>query len=244
MENTGYIALSAEAALQRRMDTIANNIANMNTSAYKSEQMMFVQHLVKSRGDDRIAPTKLAFVRDVGMIRDLSEGPIRVTGNPLDVALKGEGYLAVQTPQGERYTRDGRLQLNANGALVTQEGYQVMSTAGTPFFFTPEDKDIHIARDGTISTRTGDLGKIRVVKFNDPRNLLKVGGNLYKTDQAPQDVQNPDVVQNALEGSNVQPVIEMARMIDTHRSYDNVRMFIDREDQRIRNMMNEYTRVV
>lgn len=243
MENTGYIALSAQAALQRRMDTIANNIANMNTSAYKAEETLFVDHLVKSRGDDRIAPTKLAFVRDVGMVRDLSDGPIQVTGNPLDVALKGDGYLVVQTPQGERYTRDGRLELNADGALVTQDGHEVLSSAGTPFFFTPEDKDIHIARDGTISTRTGDLGKLRVVKFDDPRRLLKVGGNLYSTDQAPQDVANPDVVQNALEGSNVQPVIEMARMIDTHRSYDDVRQFIDREDQRIRKMMDEYTRV-
>lgn len=242
MENTGYIALSAESALRRRMDVIANNIANMNTSAYKSEEMLFVQHLVKSRGDDRIAPTKLAFVRDVGLVRNLQDGPIRDTGNPLDVALKGEGYLVVQTPQGERYTRDGRLQLNAEGALVTQHGFEVMSSAGTPFFFGPGDKDIHIARDGTISTRTGEVGKLRVVNFNDPRRLMKVAGNLYRTDQTPQDVENADVVQNALEGSNVQPVLEMSRMIETQRSYDNVRLFIDREDQRIRRMMEEMAR--
>lgn len=242
MENTGYIALSAQSALRRQMDVIANNIANMNTSAYKAEEMLFVEHLQKSRGQERIGPAKLAFVRDIALVRDLADGPVKNTGNPLDFALRGDGYFVVQTEDGDRYTRNGRFHLDEGGALVTENGRQVMSTAGTPIFFAPEDKEIHVARDGTISSDAGEIGQLRVVRFEDERDLLKVSGNLLSTDQAPQDVERPEILQHALEGSNVQPIVEVTRMIDTHRTYDNVRQFIEREDQRIRKMMEEMSR--
>ena len=125
MENTSYIAMSRQAALRRSMDIVANNIANANTPAFKAERMMFQEYLAKPTKDD-----KLSFVEDVGTARDLSSGPLTTTGNDFDVALSDEGYFVVDSPLGERYTRHGRFQLDANGQLVTGTGYPVQGQAG------------------------------------------------------------------------------------------------------------------
>ena len=162
MENTIYIALSRETAVKREMSVIANNLANMNTTGFKAERMMFVEHLVKSRGGDKIAPTKLAYSRDVAQFTDLREGPIKSTGNPLDVAIKNDGFLIVDTPNGQRYTRNGHLELSNTGQLVNQQGFAVLSDAGVPITFAPEDTDINISRDGSVSTNNGELGKNKV----------------------------------------------------------------------------------
>src|SRR5262245_9321286 len=228
MENTSYIALSRQSALRREMDVIAHNVANMNSTAYKGEKMMFVEHLTKSRDDLSFIPRKLAFTRDVAQYRNLTEGPVQTTGNTFDVAIRGDGYFVVQRPDGsEAYTRNGSFTMDTQGQLVTQSGDPVMSNGGAPIFFTPQDGNITIAADGTISTNNGQIGRLRVVNFEDKQNLKMEQGGLLSTDQAPQDVQRPGVIQGALEGSNIQPVIEMARMIDVHRSYDAVRSFID-----------------
>ena len=107
MENSAYIALSRQDTLKREMAVIANNLANMNTTAYKGEKMMFVEHLTKSKGGDRLTPVKLAFARDVAQYTDTTEGPIRSTGNPLDIAVKNEGFFIVETPDGQRCVQGG-----------------------------------------------------------------------------------------------------------------------------------------
>lgn len=237
METSAYIALSRQAALRRQLDVVANNMANMNTTAYKGEQMMFVQHLVKSKGGESFAPTKLAFSRDIAQFRDTAEGPMRATNNPLDVAIKENGYFSIETPEGERYTRNGRFELDNEGQLVTQHGYPVLSEAGTAFVLAPDDKDISIARDGTLSTNNGELGRVKIVSFEDRQKLQKEEGGLLSTEQTPKDVDDPVVIQGALEGSNVNPIIELTKMIKVQRAYDGVKAFIDREDQRQRKMI-------
>ena len=219
------------------MDMVANNLANMNTTAYKGDKLMFVQHLIKSRGSESFIPDKLAFTRDVAEYRNFADGPIRSTGNSLDVAIKGEGYLVVETDNGDRYTRAGQLQLSPDGQLVTDDGHPVLSDAGAPFFFGPTDTDIEIARDGTLSTNNGVLGKIRLVRFDKAQELTPEGGQLWNTDQTPINVENPEIIQGSLEDSNVQPILELTRMIDVHRAYDQVRTFIDQEDQRQRKLL-------
>ncbi len=237
METSAYIALSRQAALRREIGVIANNLANMNTTAYKGEKMVFVEHLVESRSSDSFIPTKLAFVRDVAQIRNLAEGPIQSTNNPLDMAIKGEGYFVIQTPEGDRFSRNGRFQLDEESQLVTQHGYPVHSSSGTPFFFSPEDTEISIARDGTVYTNNGELGKIKLVKFESEQHLQKRVGGLLVTDQTPEDVENPVILQGALENSNVNPILELTNMITVHRAYDSVRNFIDKEDERTRKMI-------
>jgi len=221
------------------MNVVANNIANMNTTGFKGEKMMFIEHLVKSAGGGRISGDQLAFVRDIATVRDLSEGPLERTGNPLDVALRGDGYFVVETKDGDRYSRSGRFHLDEGGQLVTDRGDPVLSDGGQPFFFSTEDKDISISRDGTVATENGELGRIRVVEFENQQKLRATAGGLYETGEQPQDVDSPDIVQGMLEGSNVEPIIELTRMIEVSRSYDAAKKFIDKEDERMRKVAQE-----
>ncbi len=241
MENTAYIALSGQSALKRQMSVVANNLANMNTTAYKSEKMMFVEHLVKSKGGNSFIPQQLTYARDVAQYQDLAEGPIKNTGNALDAAIHGDGFFVVETPEGQRYTRNGHFSLSNDGKLVTLNNQAILSDAGTPFFFGPDDKDIHISSDGLISTKNGEIGKIRIVKFDTPQNLQKRAGGLYFTEEQPVDVTNPTILQKSLESSNVNPMSEITKMINVQRAYDSVRTFIDKEDQRQRKMMQQLT---
>jgi flagellar basal-body rod protein FlgF len=212
----------------------------MNSTAFKGEKMMFVEHLVKSRDDLSFIPRKLSFTRDIAQYRNTSEGPINTTGNTLDVAIRGDGYFVVQKQDGsEAYTRNGSFTLSPQGQLVTQSGDPVMSSGGAPVFFSPQDSKIAIAPDGTISANAGPIGQLRVVKFDDYQNLKAEEGGLFSTDQAPQDVQRPTIIQGALEGSNIQPVIELSRMIEVHRSYESVKSFIDSEDNRQKKMIDQ-----
>ena len=241
MENSAYIALSGQSALKRKMSVVANNLANMNTTAYKSESMMFVEHLVKSRGDRSFIPQKLTYTRDVAQYQNFTEGPIKNTGNPLDIAIHGDGFFVIETADGERYTRNGHLSLNAEGKLVNFNDQAILSDAGTPFFFGPEDKGIQVASDGTISTKNGEVGKIRVVNFESPQNLQKRAGGLYFSEDQPTDIARPDILQGSLESSNVNPMSEITKMINVQRAYDSVRIFIDKEDARQKKMVQQLT---
>lgn len=241
MENTTYVALSRQATLRRQMDVVANNLANMSTHGYKSGQMMFVEHLTKSKGGESLLTPKLAYVRDIATMTDTKPGAIESTGNPLDVAIQGEGYFVVQTPEGEHYTRNGRLQLDNTGQLVNQLGQPVLADGGAPLIFAPEDTEIVISQDGTVSTNNGELGKLRVVRFDNDQLLERTSGAQFTTTEGnpAQDVDDPTVLQGAVEGSNVEPILEMANMITVHRAYDSVKSFIEREDERQRSMIRD-----
>ncbi len=237
MENTAAIALSRQAVLWRNMDVIANNLANMNTTGYKTERLMFATHLVKSRGGARLTGERHAYVRDIASVRDTREGAIAKTGGPLDLAIRGKGFFVVETDEGERYTRNGRFQLDSKGQLVNQQGHPVLSQGGQPIFFSPADKNIEIAADGTVSTENGEVGRLRVVEFENEQALMQTEAGLFEAAVDPQDVDDPKIIQGALEGSNVQPIIEMTRMINVHRAYSSVSKIIESEDNRIKRMM-------
>lgn len=239
METTTYIALSSQGALRREMNAIAHNMANMNTTGFKAERMMFVDHVQRSRSGDFIADQRLSFVRDVASFRDTTAGPIEQTNNPLDVAIHGDGYFAVQTPDGERYTRNGGFRIDNGGQLVTQEGMPVLSDAGAPFFFAPEDTNITITGDGTVSTENGPLGKLRVVTFANEQELQNAGDGLYSTNQQPIDKLDAQVAQGALEKSNIEAILEMTRMIEVNREYSRAQKLMDSEDERIRKMVRD-----
>jgi len=239
MENTAFIALSRQTALGRQLGVVANNIANMNTTGFKGEKMMFVEHLVRSRGGDKIIGPKLSYVRDIATFRDTTEGPLVTTGNPFDLAIRGDGYFVVETDNGEQYTRNGRFRLNDEGQLVTSQGDPVLSDSGNPFVFGPGNQDVTISRDGTVSTKNSQLGKIRVVSFENQQQSEVSSGGLLSSQSPSKDVESANIVQGALEGSNVVPVIEMAQMIRVQRSYDSIKNFIEREDSRIKRMVKD-----
>lgn len=242
MENTLMIALSHQAALRRRMDVIANNIANMNTTGFKSEQPLFAEHVVHNRGDDRVAGDTLSFVLDQATLRDTSAGGLEATGNALDIAIRGEGFFAVETPAGEQYTRNGRFRLSPSGQLVTEHGHPVLGQGGEPIVLGPADSEIVVSKNGVISSTRGEIGQLRVVDFEDQQRLMMVAGGLMMADTPATEVAFPEVEQGMIETSNVEAIREMTRMIEVHRSYDRAKQLIDREDERIRTMMETYAR--
>jgi flagellar basal-body rod protein FlgF len=228
MENAGYIALSRQVVLGRQLEVIANNMANASTPAYKAESMQFNEYLIQV---DEGAP--LSFVEDAGIMRDWTAGTLRPTGNPLDLAINGEGYFVVGTPDGDRYTRNGRFALDATGQIVTGDGNPVQSDGG-PIIVPTEDAKLVIAADGTVSTETGIIGRIRVVRFVDPQALAAIGAGLYRTDAAPEPDGVSKISQGMVEDSNVQPIIEMTNLIQVTRDYQAAQKMIDAEHERQR----------
>ncbi|MBN2751690.1 MAG: flagellar hook-basal body complex protein, partial [Rhodospirillaceae bacterium] len=196
MENASYIALSRQTALWRQMDQVANNMANVNTAGFKGEQELFTDYVAKVRTDRSLFKDKIAFTEDYGMVRDLSEGALRTTGNSLDVAIKGEGYFTVEADNGDRYyTRNGHFKLNADGQLATTSGEVLISDADQPVILAPGETEITISRDGTISTENGQIGRLRLANFDDQRALKKVANGLYDAgEQTPQVLATPHLV--------------------------------------------------
>jgi flagellar basal-body rod protein FlgF len=235
MEASTYIALSRQGGLRRQMDVVANNLANMNTAGFKGEKMMFVEHLVRSKNIESALGEKNAYVRDIATRRDFSKGSLETTGNPLDFGISGDGFFTIQTQFGTQYTRNGHFQLDQDGQLVTETGDPVLAEGDSPIFFAPGDTKIVVARDGTISTLNGELGKLSVVTFENMQSLKPGASGLFKGGN-PVAAENPSIHQGMLEDSNIQPIIEMSYMIGVHRAYDNMKMFLEREDQRMRDM--------
>jgi flagellar basal-body rod protein FlgF len=228
MENMNLVGLSRQMTLQRQMDVVANNIANINTTGFKAERTLFQEYLSPSAREDNFTgrDRRVSFVQDRATMHDFTSGPMEQTKNPLDVAIDGKAFLAVQTPAGERYTRDGGLQINSQGQLVTVSGAPVLGTSG-PIVFQQTDHDINISQDGTVTVLEGTnridsvRGKIRLAAFAQPQQLVKEGSNLYSA--APgvtaQPAANVKVNQGFIERSNVNSVSEMSRMIEVTRAY-------------------------
>ena len=232
MENTSYIALSRQSALWREMEVVANNMANANTPAYKAEQMMFRDFVVKTKTDTSPFGRKVDFVQDVGVLRDTREGPMTQTQAPLDLAIHNEGYFVVDTPSGPRYTREGHFRLDETGMMVNSAGYPVMQTTGQPIVFAPNETQITVTGDGTVSTENGVIGKVRVVGFNNDQNLQNAGNGMLMTNDQPATIDRPSLVQGMLEQSNVQPVIETTKMMEILRNYEGIQKLIDGENDR------------
>jgi flagellar basal-body rod protein FlgF len=230
MENAQLIGLSRQMALQRQMDVVANNIANLNTSGFKAEKLLFEEYMMPVARDRDFAfsDQRLSFTQDWATIHDMSVGTLTSTGNPLDVALEGEGFLVVETAQGERYTKSGALAINANGTLVDMSGNPVLSEQGQ-VQFTPTESEISIGADGTISTSEGTKGRLRVVEFADPQAATRDGNNLWSGGD-PQLATETRVVQGAIEKSNVSGVAEMTQMIRIQRAYQSAASMSERQD--------------
>ena len=237
MENATYIGLSRQMVLRRQLDVVANNIANASTTAYKGERSLFVTHLAKIPHSNR-----LAYVRDQALFLDTRVGGMTRTENRLDVALRNDGHFVVDTPQGPRYTRNGHFHLDSDGRLVTANGHPVLLEGDIEAVFEPTETDIRVARDGTVSAGPTKLGRLQIVRFENPQTLLKAGDSLYAARQAPQPVEKPDLVQGAIEESNVEPIVEMTRMISLMRSYQSTKQMLDGEHQRQRRAIERLTR--
>jgi flagellar basal-body rod protein FlgF len=240
MENALLIGLSRQTALERQLNAVANNIANVNTAGYKADNTLFEEYLNTPAHEDNFVggDRRVSFVQDRGTFRDFKQGAANPTGNPLDVAIDGNAFLAVQAPGGERYTRDGGLHINNQGQLVTVAGNPVLGTGG-PIVFQPTDHDINITPDGTITVVAGNgrtdsiRGKLRLVTFTDAQSALKEGFNLYAAGEggAPQADTKSTVRQGFIEQSNVNSVVEMGRMIEITRAYTSIATLMQQQSE-------------
>jgi flagellar basal-body rod protein FlgF len=253
MQNTLLVGLSRQVTLERQMDVVANNIANVNTTGFKADRSVFQEYLMPGAHEDNFVgrDRRLSYVQDRATFHDFASGPSEQTKNPLDVAIEGSGFLVVQTPAGERYTRDGGLQINNQGQLVTASGNQVLGTSG-PIVFQPTDHDINIAPDGTVtvlegSSRTDSVrGKLRVVNFTDAQKLLKQGDNLFSADQggaAAQPDPKSTIRQGYVEKSNVNAVTEMSRMVEIMRTYTQVANLLQQQSDLHKNAIDKLAEV-
>ena len=231
MENAQLISLSRQIALQRQMDVVANNIANINTTGFKAETMLYEEFVMPVARDKDFAllDQQLSFTQDWATIHDLAPGSIMQTGNPLDVALSGEGFLVVQTPEGERWTRAGALQINSEGTLVNFDGHPVLGDGGE-ITFDAGETDIMIDSTGTISTDAGAKGRLRLVEFENPQEIAREGDNLF-SGGTPVAAVETRVVQGAIEKSNVNSVGEMTEMIRVQRAYQSLASMMQRQDE-------------
>jgi flagellar basal-body rod protein FlgF len=238
MENALLVGLSRQMVLERQMDVVANNVANVNTNGYKADKSLFQEYLKSGAHEDNFVGTDRAvsYVQDSGTFKDLTQGPTEQTKNPLDVAVDGGGFLVVQTPAGERYTRDGGLAINNQGQLVTAAGNPVLGNSG-PIVFQPTDHDVSIAADGNITVQEGInridsvRGKLRLVSFAQAQALLKEGSNLYSagTGAAAQPDTASRLKQGFIEKSNVNSVAEMSRMIEVTRTYTQIATLLQQQ---------------
>lgn len=233
MMNAQLVGLSREIALRRELDVIANNLANMNTTGFQAERMAFEDYLMPRAEASAFQHRDhdVAFVQDWATYRDMEPGARRVTGNELDLALSPGGYLAVETPEGIRYTRNGALQINDQGQMVTAQGHPVISLGGTPILFSPSDSDITITGTGEVTTNSGGRGSLQLVSFANEQELQKVGDNLFRAPQEADPDASVRVTQGVLETSNVQSVREMSRLVEVQRAYEMQANMIRKADE-------------
>lgn len=246
MQNTTYVALSQQMALSRQMDVIANNIANSSTPAFKVENSAFKEYLVKGAGKQPVS-----YVFDTGVYRDMRPGNFSKTDNPLDVAIEGNGYFTVNTPDGPRYTRNGHFQLSADGTVVTSQGYPVMTDTNQPLQALPGTAKIQIAEDGTVTSIIGDgtinsgsapIGRIGLAQFANPQQLVSAADGLYVASETPSIDTTSTLKQGMVEESNVQSVVELTRLLSIQRAYNSAQQMIDGEDTRVKGALDKLAR--
>jgi flagellar basal-body rod protein FlgF len=257
-----YTALSGAIAQSQRLDNISNNLANTNTPGFKKDQTVFREYLSNyekppmplnvprvpasvetfydMQGADR------GYAEAVGSFSDYSQGTLLTTGNNLDVAIEGEGFLEVLTPQGVRYTRSGNLRVDSQGVLVNQTGYPVLKTgAGDPAqrIFNVRDSNVTISFNGEIYDRDENLGKLSVINFDEKDVLRKEGASLFSqranSNAQPVAAREYKIHQGYLESSNVNIVQEMTDMIAANRLFESSQKAIKAFDQMDEKLNNE-----
>ncbi len=210
-----YILIDGALVHQLRFETISNNMANLNTNAFRKDIISFNEAL------------SMNYLSQT----DFTPGLVRYTGNDLDVALEGQGFFKIQTPKGVRYTRDGAFSLNAQGALVTRSGDAVLGENGP---ITIEGGKLTIANDGQVTVDGTSVDKLMLVEFKRPEFLKKEGSSYYSHQGENNEVSaaaDIGVKQSYLEGSNVNPTAEMIKMIESYRSFESAQKAIQSIDE-------------
>ena len=236
MDNAMMIGLSRQMTLRRSLDVVANNIANANTAGFKVESLL-LEAAPAHTAEHSDGPADVQFVNTWGMARDFRQGELDFSGRPLDVAIEGEGFFAVEVNGNEQYTRDGRFQLDANGQLVAGDGAPVLDAmTRSPILTDPAGGEIAVVEGGAVMQGGAEIGRIGVFDIANLSGLEKTGtGRYIRTGgdgfDEPEALLNPTVRQGYVESSNVSAVLELTEMMNIMRSYQSVSKFLkDAED--------------
>ena len=221
MDNSIYIAVSRQSGLFRDMEVSANNLANINTTGYNAQKLLFSEYLVRD------GSVKDAYANDPSTYRDTTNGPVKMTGNPFDLAIAGPGYFQVETPLGRRYTKSGNFQVDANGTLMTPTGYPVLGADGGQIPIPDDARSVEINSIGQVIVDGAEAGQVGIVEFANEQELKRLGNNLFSSEQAALPAASARVMQGALEGSNVNAVTELVRVMQLSRSVDSSAKFIE-----------------
>lgn len=229
MDNSGYTTLTRQSGLMREMRIVANNIANAATTGYRQEGLVFSEYVQSIDGASSLSMGQ-------GNVRQTSfqQGTLTQTGGTFDFAIEGDGFFLIETPAGERLTRSGAFSPNEQGDLVTMDGYRVLDAGGAPVFVPPGAADIAVSSDGTISSEGDPIGQIGMVQPLNPREMVREDGVMFRADEGYEPAEGARVLQRFVESSNVDPVLQITRMIEVQRAYELGASFLEAEDERVR----------
>ena len=237
MNNAIYTTLSKQAGLSKELNSVANNIANASTAGYRREGFLFSEYVQRLGPQDRsVSQSNVG-----GHFFDATPGALARTGGTFDVAIDGEGFFVVETPQGERLTRQGNFQVDAEGQLVTADGHRVLGDGGSPVTIPPEASSITIALDGTIAADGAPVGQLGLVTV-DATALAREGDNLFRATSEYETIEFPKLRQGFVEASNVNAVIEVSRLIEVQRAYELNQQLMKNEDERIQKAVDAMRR--
>ena len=229
MESSLYVGLSRQIVLNNAMTMVANNVANVNTAGYRTQNPMFQEYISNERYDKN----DLSMVYDMGQYDTTSPGTMQLTGNPYDVALNGPGFMSIQTPSGEmQYTRAGNFTVNNNSELVTSSGYKVTGPGGDAIAIPAGSKEVKITEQGEVTADGNTVGRIGVFEFDNLQELKPAGNNLYSAPNPGRPATETKMVQGSLEGSNVNAIQETTRMIEILRTYQSTMRMLQNEQER------------
>lgn len=238
MDNAIYAALTRQSGLMKEMRVVANNMANVNTTGFRREGIIFAEHLEKI-GPDR---DTLSMAHPRGRLVDLRQGVLTQTNGSFDLAIEGDGFFMVETPDGNHLTRAGSFQPSAEGELMNADGLRLLDEGQAPIIIPDGADKISVATDGTLSANGQPFGRIGLFAAPEGVNLEHVAGSLFSVSEDPEAIENPKIRQGFLEESNVDPVFEITRMIEVQRNYELGQSFLQREDERIRSMLTAISR--
>jgi len=233
MENAGYVSLTRQSGLLREMQLVANNIANISTTGYRKEGLVFSEYVVAMENGEPSLSMATANVRATQQI----QGPLSNTNGRFDFAIEGPGFFLIDTPAGEQLTRAGSFTPNQNGELSTLDGYRLLDNGGAPIFIPPDAADVNVSADGTVSADGRPLAQIGLFVPAEGSEMSRADGVRFLAPGGVEPVEDVTILQGFLEDSNVNAISEIARMIEVQRAYESGQKLLEKEDERIRNVL-------
>lgn len=236
MSVTSSVGLARQVGLWREMQSVANNIANLSTTGFRREGLIYSEH-VRATGDG----PSVSIAHANGRATSVAQGTLVQTDGAFDFAIEGAGYFLIETPQGEALTRAGQFTPSADGELVTADGFRLLDAGGAPVFVPPGLGPVALGADGTLSAGGQPLTQIGLWQPANPDTLERRTGVLFLAPDGVEPVEGR-MLQGFLEASNVDPVREIARMIEVQNAYEMGRGFSRQEDERLRAVLDTLSR--